>query len=139
MPPPTGPPSVRAALASSAGIPPFSNLLSGATSGVEERLMVTVRVRPLSDAGEPNCIQVQPNRSRSLLFDDGSRNKPKKYNYDCVFGEVSTQCSEGNLRLTSGVGKDDLDQERHPGAPGSVEKYSIPHSSSVARSPVLSV
>uniref|UniRef100_A0AAG5DQS7 Kinesin motor domain-containing protein n=2 Tax=Anopheles atroparvus TaxID=41427 RepID=A0AAG5DQS7_ANOAO len=91
MPPPTGPPSVRAALASSAGIPPFSNLLSGATSGVEERLMVTVRVRPLSDAGEPNCIQVQPNRSRSLLFDDGSRNKPKKYNYDCVFGEVSTQ------------------------------------------------
>ncbi|XP_058127138.1 kinesin-like protein KIF19 [Anopheles ziemanni] len=88
---PTGSPSVRPGLASSSGTPPTSNTLPGASSGLEERLMVTVRVRPLSDSGEPNCIQAQPNRSRSLLFDDGSRNKPKKYNYDCVFGEASTQ------------------------------------------------
>uniref|UniRef100_A0A182Q0K9 Kinesin motor domain-containing protein n=1 Tax=Anopheles farauti TaxID=69004 RepID=A0A182Q0K9_9DIPT len=60
-------------------------------TGAEERLMVTVRIRPLSDPGEPTCLQAQPNRSRSLLFDDGTRNKPKKYNYDCVFGEASTQ------------------------------------------------
>ncbi|XP_052900960.1 kinesin-like protein KIF19 [Anopheles moucheti] len=66
-------------------VPPSVNVLT------EERLMVTVRIRPLSDLSETNCIQAQPNRSVSLLFDDGTRNKPKKYNYDCVFGEASTQ------------------------------------------------
>uniref|UniRef100_A0A182M8W8 Kinesin motor domain-containing protein n=1 Tax=Anopheles culicifacies TaxID=139723 RepID=A0A182M8W8_9DIPT len=71
-------------------VPPTANILPSPT-GTEERLMVTVRIRPLSDSSETNCIQAQPNRSGSLLFDDGTRNKPKKYNYDCVFGEASTQ------------------------------------------------
>uniref|UniRef100_A0A182YSA3 Kinesin motor domain-containing protein n=1 Tax=Anopheles stephensi TaxID=30069 RepID=A0A182YSA3_ANOST len=48
----------------------------------------------MSDSSETNCIQAPPNRSGSLLFDDGTRNKPKKYNYDCVFGEASTQVEE---------------------------------------------
>uniref|UniRef100_A0A182T5X4 Kinesin motor domain-containing protein n=1 Tax=Anopheles maculatus TaxID=74869 RepID=A0A182T5X4_9DIPT len=88
-------------------VAPSGNVVPYAT-GTEERLMccppppdeslasaerqhVTVRIRPLSDSSETNCIQAQPNRSCSLLFDDGTRNKPKNYNYDCVFGEASTQ------------------------------------------------
>ncbi|XP_053681672.1 kinesin-like protein KIF19 [Sabethes cyaneus] len=55
----------------------------------DERLMVAVRIRPLSDSNEPNCVQVLSNRT--LHFDEGNRNKPKKYNYDYVFGESSTQ------------------------------------------------
>ncbi|XP_049279713.1 kinesin-like protein KIF19 [Anopheles funestus] len=74
----------------SSSVPLSANVLPS-SAGTEERLMVTVRIRPLSDSSETNCIQAQPNRSCSLLFDDGTRNKPKKYNYDCVFGEASTQ------------------------------------------------
>ncbi|XP_058445584.1 kinesin-like protein KIF19 isoform X2 [Malaya genurostris] len=67
---------------------------SGSTSSftnthIDERLMVAVRIRPLSDGNESNCIQVLSHRS--LLFDEGNRNKPKKYNYDYVFGEKSSQ------------------------------------------------
>uniref|UniRef100_A0A8D8F912 Kinesin-like protein KIF19 n=3 Tax=Culex pipiens TaxID=7175 RepID=A0A8D8F912_CULPI len=55
----------------------------------DERLVVAVRIRPLGDAAESNCIQVL---SRGTLsFDEGTRNKPKKYNYDHVFGESSSQ------------------------------------------------
>ncbi|XP_058826212.1 kinesin-like protein KIF19 [Topomyia yanbarensis] len=55
----------------------------------DERLVVAVRIRPLSDGNESNCVQVLSHRS--LLFDEGNRNKPKKYNYDYVFGETSSQ------------------------------------------------
>ncbi|XP_065072856.1 kinesin-like protein KIF19 isoform X2 [Ochlerotatus camptorhynchus] len=55
----------------------------------DERLVVAVRIRPLSDSNESNCVQVVSHRT--LLFDEGNRNKPKKYNYDHVFGESSTQ------------------------------------------------
>ncbi|XP_053678627.1 kinesin-like protein KIF19 [Anopheles nili] len=86
MPPASGSNTGTSRQATASGTPPVTY-----PSGTEERLMVTVRIRPLSDPAEPNCIQAQSNRSRSLLFDDGTRNKPKKYNYDCVFGEASTQ------------------------------------------------
>nr|XP_029709616.1 kinesin-like protein KIF19 isoform X2 [Aedes albopictus] len=55
----------------------------------DERLVVAVRIRPLNDGNESNCVQVASHRT--LLFDEGNRNKPKKYNYDYVFGEKSTQ------------------------------------------------
>ena len=50
---------------------------------------VSVRVRPLMDPLEGSCIQVVSNRT--LLFDDGSKIKPKPYNYDYVFGEKASQ------------------------------------------------
>uniref|UniRef100_A0A182MZU1 Kinesin motor domain-containing protein n=1 Tax=Anopheles dirus TaxID=7168 RepID=A0A182MZU1_9DIPT len=88
--PPTANGSGRLTTATPPTVTTTGGLSTGLT-GAEERLMVTVRIRPLSDPGEPTCLQAQPNRSRTLLFDDGTRNKPKKYNYDCVFGEASTQ------------------------------------------------
>ncbi|XP_055550536.1 kinesin-like protein KIF19 [Wyeomyia smithii] len=77
-------------MASQANIPTSSGSNSSFTNAhTDERLMVAVRIRPLSDSNEPNCIQVHS--KRTLLFDEGNRNKPKKYNYDYVFSESSTQ------------------------------------------------
>lgn len=56
----------------------------------EERLMVAVRVRPTSDVNEPKCVKV--NSKKSLLLDDaGKKEKPRRYLYDYVFSETSTQ------------------------------------------------
>ncbi|XP_058063825.1 kinesin-like protein KIF19 [Anopheles bellator] len=63
--------------------------LPGSSRGTEERLMVTVRIRPFSDSSDSSCVQVLS--GRSLLFDDGSRNKLRKYHYDNVFGSAATQ------------------------------------------------
>lgn len=49
---------------------------------------VAVRVRPPINLKEEKCIQVFS--KKSLYFDDG-HNKPKKYMYDYVFAEDSTQ------------------------------------------------
>ncbi|XP_055632179.1 kinesin-like protein KIF19 [Toxorhynchites rutilus septentrionalis] len=75
---------------STPNIPTSSGSNSSLTNAhTDERLVVAVRIRPLSDASEPKCIQVLSHRT--LLFDEGIRSKPKKYNYDYVFGESSTQ------------------------------------------------
>ncbi|XP_037027783.1 kinesin-like protein KIF19 isoform X2 [Bradysia coprophila] len=66
-----------------------SNALSMSQSIGEERLMVAVRVRPTTNAKEEKCVQILS--KKSLYFDDGSKNKPKKYMYDYVFDEDSTQ------------------------------------------------
>lgn len=50
---------------------------------------VAVRVRPITNAKEDKCIQILS--KKSLLFDDGNKNKPKKYIYDHVFDEDSSQ------------------------------------------------
>ncbi|XP_037913609.1 kinesin-like protein KIF19 isoform X2 [Hermetia illucens] len=55
----------------------------------EERLVVAVRVRPSTEPNNNKCIQILSDRA--LLFDDGSKNRPRKYVYDFVFGESSTQ------------------------------------------------
>lgn len=54
-----------------------------------QNLKVAVRVRPTANAKEEKCIQILS--KKSLYFDDGSKNKPKKYVYDYVFDEDSTQ------------------------------------------------
>lgn len=54
-----------------------------------QNLKVAVRVRPTTNAKEEKCIQILS--KKSLYFDDGSKNKPKKYVYDYVFDEDSTQ------------------------------------------------
>ncbi|CAO1436451.1 unnamed protein product [Diamesa hyperborea] len=60
------------------------------SGNVEERLMVAVRIRPLIEANDVKCIQVTPNST--LLFDEGvGRNKLKRYMYDNVFDETTTQ------------------------------------------------
>lgn len=48
-----------------------------------------MRVRPPINLKEEKCIQVFS--KKSLYFDDGNKNKPKKYMYDYVFAEDSTQ------------------------------------------------
>lgn len=50
-----------------------------------------MRVRPNLDINDTSCIQVTPNSA--ILFDDGSggRNKLKRYVYDYVFNDSSTQ------------------------------------------------
>ena len=51
---------------------------------------MAVRIRPLIEANDVKCIQVTPNSS--LLFDEGvGRNKIKRYMYDHVFDETTTQ------------------------------------------------
>lgn len=63
--------------------PPSSAVLG------EEHLMVAVRVRPCTNTHEEKCIQILS--KKSLLFDDGTKARPRKYLYDYVFGEDSTQ------------------------------------------------
>lgn len=49
-----------------------------------------MRIRPLVEVNDVKCIQVTPNSS--LLFDEGvGRNKLKRYMYDNVFDETTTQ------------------------------------------------
>lgn len=50
-----------------------------------------MRVRPNLDANDVACIQVTPNGA--ILFDEGgaSRNKLKRYVYDHVFDDSSSQ------------------------------------------------
>lgn len=55
---------------------------------VVNNFKVAVRVRPPINTKEEKCIQVFS--KKSLYFDDG-HNKPKKYMYDYVFAEDSTQ------------------------------------------------
>lgn len=52
---------------------------------------VAVRVRPILDTNDVACIQVTPNGA--ILFDEGgaSRNKLKRYVYDHVFDDSSSQ------------------------------------------------
>lgn len=50
---------------------------------------VAVRVRPATNVREEKCIEILS--KKSLYFDDGSKNKPKKYMYDYLFAENSTQ------------------------------------------------
>lgn len=52
---------------------------------------VAVRIRPLIDKKDDKCIRVLS--KRSLLFSEGNKNKPKKYIYDHVFDETTTQVS----------------------------------------------
>lgn len=52
-------------------------------------LQVAVRIRPSPDPTEAKCIKVTS--KKSLLFDDASKTKPRKYGYDYVFGETATQ------------------------------------------------
>ncbi|XP_055847963.1 kinesin-like protein KIF19 [Episyrphus balteatus] len=54
----------------------------------EERLVVAVRVRPTLETND-RCIEVIS--GKALLFDDGSKNRPRKYAYDHVFREEDTQ------------------------------------------------
>lgn len=46
-------------------------------------------MRPPNNLKDDKCIQVLS--KKSLNFDDGSKNKPKKYTYDYVFAEHSAQ------------------------------------------------
>lgn len=60
----------------------------------KQNFKVAVRVRPAASsalsAREEKCIQILS--KKSLYFDDGiNKNKPKKYMYDYIFGEDSTQ------------------------------------------------
>lgn len=60
----------------------------------EQTFKVAVRVRPVvasaTASKEEKCIQILS--KKSLFFDDGvNKNKPKKYIYDYIFGENSTQ------------------------------------------------
>lgn len=49
-----------------------------------------MRVRPILDSNDIPCIQVTP--SSAILFDEaGTRNKLKRYVYDHVFDDSSTQ------------------------------------------------
>lgn len=48
-----------------------------------------MRVRPPSFPKEEKCLQVFS--KKSLYFDDGNKNKPKKYIYDYVFSEDASQ------------------------------------------------
>lgn len=49
-----------------------------------------MRVRPILDSNDIPCIQVTPNSA--ILFDEGgARNKLKRYVYDHVFNDSSTQ------------------------------------------------
>ena len=50
---------------------------------------VAVRVRPPTNLKEDKCIQILS--KKSLFFDDGSKNRPKKYIYDYVFSEQASQ------------------------------------------------
>ncbi|XP_055586964.1 kinesin-like protein KIF19 [Uranotaenia lowii] len=87
------PPATAAApgVGSGANIPGSSGSSSSLTNAhTDERLVVAVRIRPLADSGgEPGCVQVLSHRT--LQFDEGIRSKPKKYNYDYVFSERSSQ------------------------------------------------
>lgn len=49
-----------------------------------------MRVRPILDSNDIPCIQVTPNSA--ILFDEGgTRHKLKRYVYDHVFNDSSTQ------------------------------------------------
>lgn len=49
-----------------------------------------MRVRPILDANDIACIQVTPNSA--ILFDEGgTRNKLKRYVYDHVFNDSTSQ------------------------------------------------
>lgn len=49
-----------------------------------------MRVRPILDSNDVPCIQVTPNSA--ILFDEGgSRNKLKRYVYDHVFNDTTSQ------------------------------------------------
>lgn len=51
---------------------------------------MAVRVRPLLDSNEVASITVTP--SSAILFDEGgSRNKPRRYVYDHVFDDRTSQ------------------------------------------------
>lgn len=50
---------------------------------------MAVRVRPPINTKDDKCIQILS--KKSLYFDDGSKNKPKKYIYDYVFSEQASQ------------------------------------------------
>ncbi|CRK94978.1 CLUMA_CG008466, isoform A [Clunio marinus] len=51
---------------------------------------VAVRVCPILDSNDVPCIQVTPNSA--ILFDEGgTRNKLRRYVYDHVFDDKSTQ------------------------------------------------
>ena len=50
---------------------------------------MAVRVRPCRELNVSRCVEVVSNKS--LLFDDGSKNRPRKYGYDFVFAEEATQ------------------------------------------------
>ncbi|SPP88090.1 kinesin-like protein KIF19 [Drosophila guanche] len=86
-------------MAASAGASSWSGSSGGSTSsqgraiataqtGQDERLVVAVRVRPSLEAAE-RCIEVIS--GGSLLYDDGSKNRPRQYSYDHVFRENDTQ------------------------------------------------
>ncbi|XP_055384930.1 kinesin-like protein KIF19 [Condylostylus longicornis] len=72
---------------SSSAIPPPTAVSN--VQPAEERLVVAVRVRPSQDINDPRCIEVIS--EKALLFDEGVKNRPRKYGYDHVFGEETTQ------------------------------------------------
>lgn len=80
-----------------------SSASTPAISVGEQRLMVAVRVRPVMNPKEEKCIKVFS--KKSLHFDDGNKNKPKKYMYDYVFDEDASQ-EEVYLTTTSPLVKD---------------------------------